>query len=30
MARNLETVVQLLPHPNDGPLARLRDTLTAN
>jgi hypothetical protein len=30
MARDLAEVVELLPSPSDGPLARLRDTLTAN
>ena len=30
IARDLATIVQLLPNPSDGPLARLRDTLTAS
>jgi hypothetical protein len=30
VARDVSAVVQLLPDPSDGPLARLRDTLTAN
>ncbi len=30
MARDVAAVVELLPSPSDGPLARLRDTLTAN
>jgi chromosome segregation ATPase len=30
MSRDLATVVKLLPNPNDGPLARLRDTLTSS
>jgi hypothetical protein len=30
MSRDLATVVKLLPNPSGGPLARLRDTLTAS
>jgi septal ring factor EnvC (AmiA/AmiB activator) len=30
MSRDLATVVKLLPNPSDGPLARLRDTLTSS
>jgi hypothetical protein len=30
MSRDLATVVRLLPDPNDGPLARLRDTFTSS
>jgi hypothetical protein len=30
MSRDLTAAVALLPNPSDGPLARLRDTLTAN
>ncbi len=30
MSRKLAEVVELLPDPNDGPLARLKDTLTAS
>lgn len=30
IARDLATIIQLLPNPSDGPLARLRDTLTAS
>jgi vacuolar-type H+-ATPase subunit I/STV1 len=30
MSRDLATVVRLLPNPNDGPLARLRDTFTSS
>jgi chromosome segregation ATPase len=30
MARDLGTVVELLPNPSDGPLARLKDTLTSS
>ena len=28
MARDVQRIVALLPDPSDGPLARLRDTLT--
>ncbi len=30
MSRDLAAVVELLPEPSDGPLARLRDTLTSS
>ncbi len=30
MARDLQSVVRLLPTPSDGPLARLKDTLTSS
>lgn len=30
MARDVQTIERLLPNPGDGPLARLRDTLTAS
>jgi chromosome segregation ATPase len=30
MSRDLATVVKLLPNPSDGPLARLRDTLSSS
>jgi chromosome segregation ATPase len=30
MARDVQNIVRLLPDPSDGPLARLRDTLTAS
>jgi hypothetical protein len=30
MSRDLGTVMQLLPNPDDGPLARLKDTLTSS
>jgi chromosome segregation ATPase len=30
MSRDLADVVKLLPNPSDGPLARLRDTLTSS
>ncbi|MDQ6778832.1 MAG: hypothetical protein M3071_21985 [Actinomycetota bacterium] len=30
MSRDLATVLALLPDPNDGPLARLRDTLSSS
>jgi len=30
MARDLGTAVKLLPNPSDGPIARLKDTLTSS
>ena len=30
MSRDLASIVQLLPQPSDGPLARLKDTLTSS
>ncbi len=30
MGRDVQDIVRLLPNPSDGPLARLRDTLTAS
>jgi len=30
MARDLTTIVELLPRPSDGPLARLKDSLSAS
>lgn len=30
MARDVQAVVRLLPEPSDGPMARLKDTLTAS
>jgi hypothetical protein len=30
MSRDLATMVELLPNPSDGPLARLKDTLTSS
>jgi hypothetical protein len=30
MSRDVQTIERLLPNPADGPIARLRDTLTSS